>query len=871
MLTSILVRLKALVRRAQSDAELDEEIRYHLERETERNLERGMNGDDARIAARRAVGNVTIATEQARDSMRWRWLEELRQDIHYALRAFSRAPTFVLTVVTTIGLGLGLLTAAFTLFETYVLRPNAVRDPSSLYDVSWYSRDGARRRPTWQDYRALDAKRDVLVESYAGISMQVRVRGLPLVGQLVTGNYFSMLGATPAIGRLLRFDDADVPRASAVVVLGYDTWRSVFGADSSIIGRMLPINGVPLRVVGVARQGFGGVESTPMQFWIPITMAEVVNPLNEVFGEHASSVVRMIARLRKGVDDEQAAAALLTTLQTRTLEQPIGRRAASVVLESRATSIPLTKEAIEVFTPLIVAFLLVMLIACANVANIMLARGMARQREIGVRLSLGAGRGRLVRQLMTESVVLSVPAAILGYVIARMTITFALYLMVAKAPTSFRPFFRIVSLTTDGRVVAFMMLAAIAAAVGFGLVPALQSTRPSVVHATRGDFDSGLRPSKLRSGLVVIQVAVSALLLISAGILLSTARDTRTRDPRIRAHNIVVLNVLPQSTKLVLDEIRALPETRAIASATSAPMDGIFPAAQVIASDGVNLDVKYNVVSPEYFGAADIPLRRGRLFSDEEARGHASVAIVSEATAAALWPKRDPIGQRVVIPDRVGALGHYSGASVVGVVRDTRPGFISLPTDVPLIYFPQPVDAPGTNLIVQSRADGDRARAAIEAAVNKRDSTAIRDVHTIEESLALQLYPFEMSYWSAAIVGGIALLLTSAGVYGVLAYVVMQRRRELGVRLALGASPHGVIAMMLVHVGRLASIGLVIGITLALIVARLLAVLRHVFDLYSPRGFVMGSSVVLLSCLVAAFVPARGAGRVNPVEALRSD
>lgn len=857
--------------RARSDAELDEELRYHLERETERNIQRGMTATDAYDAARRAIGNVTVATESARDSMRWRFLEELRQDVRYAFRAFRRAPTFVVTVVFTIGLGLGLLTAAFTLFETYVLRPNAVRDPTSLYDVSWYSRDGDRRGLSWEDFRALAGRRDVIIESYAAIYVEARVRGLPTGGQLVTGNYFSMLGATPAVGRLLRPDDSEPAGSSATIVLSYDTWRSMFGADSSVIGRMVPINGAPLRVIGVARQGFGGVESTPAQFWAPITMAQAINPLNDVAASRSRRAVHMIARLRPGVSDAQASAALLTVLENRTLEQPVERRAKNVTLESRATSIPLTKQAIEAFTPIVVAFLLVMLIACANVANVMLARGMARQREIGIRLSLGGSRKRLIRQLLTESIVLSVPAAIAGYVVARATISFALYFMVAKAPEAFRPFFRLVALTTDTRVIVFMMLAAVAGAVGFGLVPALQATRPSVVHATRGDFDAGMRPSKLRSGLVVVQVAVSALLLISAGILLSTARDTRARDPRIHAHNMVLVDVTAPSTALALDEIRRLPDTQAIASATSAPMDGLFPATQVVGADGVSLETKFDIVSPDYFGVVDVPLRRGRLFSDDEARGRASVAIVSEATAAALWPNRDPIGQRIVLPKQDGATARYSGAAVIGVVRDARPGFISLSAETPVVYFPQPLETPGTGFIVRSRAESKAAQTAIEAAITKRDSTAVREVHTIEESLALQLYPFEMAYWTAAIVGGIALLLTSMGVYGVLAYVVMQRRRELGVRLALGATPRGVVAMMLAHMGRLAVFGLGIGITLAIITARLLAAVRHIFNLYDPRGFLLGIAVVLVSCLVAAFVPARGAGKVDPVQALRAD
>jgi predicted permease len=634
---------------------------------------------------------------------------------------------------------------------------------------------------------------------------------------------------------------------------------------------IVSINGVSLHVVGVARAGFGGVETVPLQFWMPITMAEPIDPLNEIFADTSRNSVRMIGRLRHDVTVSQAAAALLTTLKARMLDQPIEQHVNTVLLESRATSIPLTKETIETFMPVAAAFLLVMLIACANVANVMLARGMARQREIGVRLSLGAARGRIVRQLMTESIVLSVPAAIAGYVVARAAITFGLYLLVAKAPPSFRPYFRIISLTMDSRVAAFMMLAAIAAAVGFGLVPALQSTRPSVVQATRGDFESGMRPSKLRSGLVVTQVAVSALLLISAGILLLSARDTRKRDPQVRVHNIVQLDVLPRSNEWVLDEIRRLPETKMIAVATSAPIDGLFPGTQAVGPGGITMDFRYNVVSPEYFDAVDIPLRRGRFFSDEEGRGRANVVMISEGAAAAFWPNRDPIGQRLVLANRDDPLSRYSGATVIGVVRNARPGFVSLPIDIPVIYFPHPSNTPGMNVIVRSRAESDVARTAIEAAVNKRDSTAIRGVHTIEESVGLQHYPFEMSDWTAPNVGGVALLLTSTGVYGVLAYIVIQRRRELGVRLALGATPRGVVAMMIRHTSRLAIIGLVVGVLLAMAAARMLAAVRNVFNVYDPRGFVLGVAVVFVSCLVAGFVPARGAGRVDPVEALRAN
>ena len=872
MLASIIIRLRALFFRAQVDADLDEELRYHLARDAERNIARGMSADSARNAARRMFGNPTLAAESARDTMRWRMAEELRQDIGYAFRTFTRAPTFVLTVVATIGLGLGLLTAAFTLFDAYVLRPNAVRDPASLYDVTWNSRSGEWHRLTWQNYQALDARHDVIVESYANTYLMSRIRGQQSVGQLVSGNYFTMLGASAAIGRTLVPEDGDAPGGSPVLVISHDTWKSLFGGDSTIIGRMVPLNGIPFRVVGVARAGFGGVESVPPQFWAPITMIDVVDPLRHVFAAKPSEAIRVTARLRPGITPKQAAAALLPTFRTNSEDTPPQRRARDVQLESRATSIALTKDAIAVFTPLAMAFVSVMLIACANIANVMLARGMARQREIGIRLSLGAARGRLIRQLLTESVVLSLPSAVAGFIISRVTIAFGLYVMVADAPPAYRSYLRPMPLTADASIVAFTMLAAVFAAVAFGLAPALQATRPSVVHAARGDFDSNLRPSKMRSALVVSQVAVSAVLLICAGILLTAARDTRGRDPGVRPHNLVQVTPTESARSLVIDELRRLPDARRIASAMRTPLDGIFPGTRATVSDNNSVSVKFNIVSPEYFSAVDLPIRRGRAFDEAEARGRSSVAIVSEATAAALWRNRDPIGQHLLLPEeKDGSLSRYRDATVIGVVGNSRPGWIGLAANVPVVYYPQPVDASGASIIVQTSAESDVARATIEGAIAKRDSSAVREAHTIEASIGLQVYPFDMAYWTAALVGGVALLLTLSGVYGVLSYVVAQRRREFGVRLALGATPSALVGMMLRQLGRLTVVGLLIGVSLAVIAARAGASIRYVVDTYDVRGFIVGAGVVLVSCLMAAYIPARGAGRVDPVQALRAD
>jgi len=870
---SVFTRLKALVLRRAADAELDEELRYHVEREAERNIASGMTPAAARDAARRAFGNMSVVTEQARDAMRWTLVEELGQDVAYAIRTCRRAPTFVFTVVATIGLGLGLLTTAFTIFDAYVLRPIAVRDPGSLYDMAWRSKNGDWHRFTWAQYRSLK-ERNIVGQPFAYTNFQVQFHGQPAIGQLVTADYFRTLGVPAALGRTLQPEDSDVPGAGAVIVLAYDTWQTMFGADSSVVGARVVLNGISLRVVGVAQKGFGGLESVPFEFWAPITMIGLLDPSRDIFVPKPVDALRIIGRIRPGESVDQAKAELLAWLRSTTADRPPPQGAVDVVLASRATSIPLTPEAVAVFSPIAIAFLLVMLIACANVANVMLARGMARQREIGIRLAMGAGRARLIRQLLTESVVLSVPSALAGYLVSRAAINAGLYLMFATTPVSYRAYLRPMPLTPDTRVVVFMMAAAVIAAVAFGLAPALQATRPSVVQATRGDFDSNLRPSKMRNGLVIAQITASVLLLICAGVLLRAARSTQNASPGIRVQNIVQVELLDRGRTRVIEDLRRASLVRYLASASSPPLDGIFPDLYAGPGGASPTRIKFNIVSPEYFATLDLGTMRGRLFSVDEARGRAPVVIVSDATARTLWPGRDAIGQELVLSDATleqARLARYHRATVVGVVPNVRAGWIGLPADLPVVYYPRPDDAPGSTLMVRTVGDAEQGRIALERLLAATDSVAVREIHTGEASLAVQVYPFKISYWIASLIGGIALLLTLTGVYGVLSYLVAQRTREFGVRMALGASPGTLIGLVLRQVVRLSFVGIAVGGLLALGLSRIFGSVLYVIDTSDPAGYVVGVGLVFGSCLFAAYVPSRRAAMVNPVDALRAD
>ena len=872
MIASFLVRLKALVFRRTAEAELDEELRYHLEREIERNIANGMSPSDARDAARRALGNLTVATEQAREAVRWRWLEELRQDLSFTARSARRAPLFVFTVVATIGVGLGLLVTLFTLFNAYVLRPLAVRDPAALYEVSWRSRSGWHAFAT-DTYRTLRPGDFGMSQIFAYEIVATRALGRPLMGQAVTGNYFDMLGVPPALGRTLSPNDDVSPAAAHVVVLSFDTWRSMFGGDSSVIGRRVMLNGTPLRIVGVAREGFGGLSSWPFQFWAPIAVAPELQGWKRINTiARTPEPARIVGRVAQGVSVEQARERTLAWLRATTSYGPDKQRAMDVALEPRGTSIPLTPELIAVFGPVVIAFGLVMLIACANVANMMLARGMARQREIGIRLALGAGRARLIRQLLTESVALSVIAGALGFAVSRATIDLGMRAMFASTPKEYVPYLRPVPLSPDLRVAGFVLGASIVAALAFGLVPTLRATRPDIVRASRGDFDTQFRPARLRSALVVAQIAMSVLLLISAGVLLGAAYRFERIDSGIRTDNVMQFEVLDRSRERVLAALGAEPQVQRVASASRYPLDGLLLQTRVkTTSDSIHV-VSYNVVSHSYFDVLGIPLVRGRAFTDDETRARASVALVSESAARTLWPGREPLGGTLTLAvDDSSPLLRYRQARVIGVVRDVVPGWIGVSRESPIAYFPAPLDAAGSAILVKVNGTADAMLNRIERAAAGVDSGAVEEMHTLNASMAVQVYPFRAAYWVATGIGMLALLLTLTGVHGVLGYVVSQRRREFGIRMALGARPSALVGLVLAYAMRLSLIGFAVGGGLALAVSIALASVIYAVNPFDPLGYASGAGVVFVACAIAAYVPSRRAALVDPVEALRAE
>ena len=858
------------------EAELDEELRYHLENEIARNLAAGMSPGHAAAVARRAFGNPTQLKEQVRDSWGRRWLERLQQDARFALRGFRRAPSFSLTVIATIALALGLNTTAFTIFDAYVLRPLSVRDPTSLFKIAWIDRSGAERGFSWRDVEALRADHEVLTQSFAFRFAFARIDSTPAYGQLVTGNYFTMLGVRAAVGRMLLPSDEASRAGAAVVVLSHSFWERRFGADSTIIGKTIRLRGHPLRVVGVAAPGFGGLVETPLDFWTPLGLNDVLFEGDTLYGPKSPESLSIVGRLRPGISVGQGEAWLTNWMRARRADAADRDRPIGSVFDSRATAMPFTAELALFFSPIAAAFILVLLIACANVASMMLARGMARQRELGIRLSLGAARSRLITQLLTESVLLAIPAALLGFLLSRLTIDGGIRLMFSTMPAEVTPYMRVVPMTPDSRVFVFMLAAGVGSALLFGLAPALQATRPNIVRTTRGDFDTDFRPQRLRNALVMGQITVCAVLLICAGILLRGVARLQQLDSGLHTAGVVRLDLEQHrgAREGVLALLHSRPDVRLLAVATDPPFGRRFPTISAADTTGRTHDLAYDFVSASYFALFDVPIVRGRPFTDVEERDNAPVAIVSEGTARAFWPQQDPIGQSIRLEsDTVSRpmLAARRIARVIGVVPNVALGTVIDPFDSPIVYYPTALTTSGTSLLMRVAAPTEVTMHRLDAALARTVPGSVEEIHTLDAYVGSAIYPFRAAYWIAGALGAIALLLTLTGVYGVLSYLVAQRRRELGVRMALGATPAAVSGLVLGQSMRLAATGLALGCALALGVARIFAANIVRLSTFEPIAFIGGTLLVLVSCALAGYLPARRAAHVDPSSALRAE
>jgi putative ABC transport system permease protein len=840
------------------------ELEAHLALEIDRLVAEGLSPADARAAALRAFGSPTRAREDFHERSRWMWLEQFAQDLRYAWRGLRSQPAFLGTTVLTLAVGLSLLTVAFTAFNAYVLRPLAVADPSHLYSIAWSAPDAVGTAFLRQPYEELRARTD-LFDAVVGEDMRfVSSEGRVLSTATVSGNYFSALRPRMLIGRPLAPADEGQP----VAVIGQQAWLRLFGGDRGVVGRTIDLDTHPVAVVGVVREEFGGLDGLPRDLWLPADPA-IDRP------------AQVVARLRPDVSPAQATAQLaaFAVRMAPSAERPGDVRA--LVLPS-GTATSLSVELVAILSPVFAAFVLVLLAACFNVSNVMLARAIARHREIAVRLSLGASRSRIVRQLLTEGLLIAVLAGTCAIALAAWLLRAATILLFRTLPPLVASMLRVVPMPLDYRVFGFAFAVAAAAALVFALLPALQASRLPLTDALRGQRSGHQSSSRTRNALVVAQVAVSVVLVVTALLLAHNFTSIAALDLGYRTTGVYSLNVRGGEEQVSIARVaEALSSDARIASVAATGGNPLFVTHTVPAGPegGPATPIRYTFVSPEYFPMLQMPIVSGRPFRAEEAGAAARVAIVSDSAARAFWPGADPIGRTIRIErptsDRMEAIDGYRVVTVIGMVHDVVSGLMFEGPDRGHMYLPAaPSDPHASALLFTPHASGGFRPDVLRERFRALGYDPNRfEMVPLEEMRELQMYPMRAASWIGALLGGIALLLSIAGLYGVLSYTLAQRTREIGIRMALGATASAVVGLVMRQSARMAALGIAIGLTISFGVLKTLSSLVHLSQVsfLDPGSFAAAILVVAGATALAAYHPSRRATRIDPAETLRAE
>ena len=809
-------------------------------------------------------------------------MDSLWQDIRYAGRTLRRAPLYALTVAATMGLGLGLVGSAFTLLNAYLFKPIDLPAPHALHALSWEtdstSRDMSRRqRFSLSDYEALRTDGARVAELAAVRDVRVMQDTVASGGLLVTGNYFTMLGARPALGRLLTPADVAVRGGEAVVVLSHRAWRARYGADPAIIGQRIALGRQRFEVVGVAEPDANLMNQEFVNFWAPLTMAGAfagVDPLSEPETRSLS----VISRLRDGTSAASLRAWLDVWLRRRA---PVDTDAGSVTthVDSLATRIALDASMLTMVVLIMSAFGLVLLVASANVTNLMLARALGRQPEIAVRLALGASRWRVARQLIVESLVLAVPAAAAGLALIMVLARVFPAAILATFPADVVPVEDVlVPLDPDVRVLTFLAAVAVLSAVLISLAPAGRLAGMRLAQASRGEASMDVRRSRLRSGLVAMQIGACALFVVGAMALVG--ESSRLANPRLNLtlDRVSMVGIDQKFRAALATRLQSEPAVEQVVAATQPPLLGESMLPMVVATasaTSIAQTTGYTVVSPGYFPMFDIRIVRGRMFTPAEAGE--PLAIVSEGMAATLWPGQDALGQTLDLaadpgerPDRRLPSGRVR---VIGVAEDVANGFFLRGIDPSWVYFPTDLAAVVDMSMVVKAKTGDVAelRAAVAAAVAEVAPDVSFDVTSLPALLGFGVWVFRAFSVAASVLGLVGLAFAYSGTHAVVSFLVAQRRREFGVRMALGASAWCIVRAMLMETSRTASIGLVAGLAIAAVVMQLLSGSIAILPRVGAVPFFVGAAIVLVATAVATLSPLRAAARIDPAEALRSE
>lgn len=875
-------RVLFLLRRGRLDREMTEEMRFHLEMKIEEKIDRGLTPEEAVSAARREFGNQTLLREESREVWGFNMIETLFWDVRYATRVLLKSPGFTSVAILTLALGVGANTAVFSVVNAVLLRPlpyphpermvylfgSSLSDPKTEDSLSPHNFTDVRtRNHSFDAYCALN---------YGSFTLTGGDRPEALSGVMASADFARVAGTEPAIGRYFTAEE-DTPGKNRVALISDGLWRRRFGADAQAVGREVQLNGEPYTIVGVM----------PPDFNFPAAGVEVWTPLALDLSKYqrGTSFLDTAGRLKPGVTVEQARADVQTiAAQLRTEIPNFNPDFGIKVVTVRDHALG------EIERPLLILFgavVMVLLIACANISNLVLGRSAARWREIGLRSALGASRLRVVRLLLAESVLLSLAGGGAGLLLALYGVDVLTAINPAVLPRGGK-------IAVDGYVIAFTFFVSLLTGILFGLAPAWQATKTDLNRALRESSRSatgGRRLKFVRGGLVVAEISLSLVLLVGAGLLLESFWKLLQVDPGFRAENVLTCLVdLPRAKypedrrradffRSALERVRTLPGVESVGFGTSLPFGGSRGMSSFTIDDHPTSRDDPNApsadrhqVAPGYFKTMGIPLRGGRDFTDADDISHPGVVIINEAAAMRFWPGENPLGKRLTIgmPQEVALYGKPVSREIVGVVGNVKHEELNAEFQ-PEMYIPAYQLPPnGMTLAVRGSVPADELTEGVRRAVQSVDSDQpIRRVQLLGDAVARSVAPLRFLAALLLLFAAVALVLAAVGTYGVMSYAVAQRTHEIGIRMALGAQRGSVLRLVIGQGMALTLAGVAVGLAASLALSRVLTSLLYGVGANDLKTFAGLSLLIACVAFVACLVPARRATKIDPMVALK--
>ena len=882
---SLPLRWRAFFHSHQVDEEMQEELREHLAQQIHENIGQGMSAEEARRSALLALGGLAQVEQQCRDGRGGNVLQDFVQDLRYGFRQLRRSPGFSALAILCLALGIGANTAVFSWLEGILFRPYpAVADQERLFAVAaTVQGESGPDDLSWPDF--LDLRRnctlcaDAFVSKITGSTLSVGDRAEVATGSIVSSNYFDAIGVHPMLGRGFEPGEDVGNDSHPVVVISYQLWRDRFKGDPEIIGKTQRLNNVPHTIIGVTSEGFFGTfVGRAMQFWVPASMEETFESGGSKLEDRGARWIESYVRLKPGVTRAQVQQQISAIAAQLQKDYPATNRGRSMRLWALwQTPFNHAGELLPTLAVMVAVVAFVLLIACANVGNLLLVRSFVRRHEMSVRLAIGAGRGRLLKQLLTEGLILSALGATGGFLMAYWCRHLLVTLLPVRGGTALY-----LPGTIDGRVMAMGAGICLLVALMTGLVPALQVRHLDLagpLKAESGSVVGGRSRSWLRSGLVIFQVCLSFILLVGAALLLESLQKIRATNPGFSTTSVAVTGVSTVAAgydaqraktfqRELVDRLNGLPGIESAAFAAVTPLGYRSFSSSPIAVDGYQPapdeqpDVEYNQVGPGYLATLGIPLLSGREFARSDDANAPLVAIVNRTMMVRYWGGQDPIGRRLQVKGR--------SLRVVGVAEDSKYESMG-ETPKPFFYVPLLQDfvrQPDLNIRTTQSLPGTLA-------------TALREVHTLDPNLALYemitlqeqvnraTSPQLVAVALVSTLGGLALLLAAIGLYGVMTYTVAQSTRELGLRMALGADAANLLRLVMSRGLRLTGGGILFGTVVALALTRFLGPLLFHVSPYDPAVFGFAFAGMTATAALACLSPAWRASRTNPARVLR--